>query len=278
MYKVLIVGGSGLIGKAIISEIVRYKEFDIYRTYYKNPAIGHKYRNFNLVIDPSSNISNILSDLKPQIVISCLRGDYNKQLVLHTKIAEYLESIDGKLYFFSSANVFDNDLSTPHYESDLPNSCTDYGQYKLECEKRITEILHDNACILRLPQIWGKDSPRMNLLVDYLSNNKSIEVYPKLFYTTNTDLMVARQLIYIIQRGLNGIFHLTTEDIISQKDFYKKLVTGLGYNNPKLQDKFQEEGYFVLLSNRTNEFPDSLRLTNYSVVDYLSNSIKSNME
>lgn len=269
MKKVLVLGGSGLLGKAIINEINKFKEYEIYATYFEGLMPLNEDRSFKLSVEDSANIGNILNTIKPQSVISCLRGDFNKQLVLHTSVAEYLKETNGKLYFFSTTNVFDNKLSKPHYEDDIPNSCSDYGQYKIECEKRMIEILQDNACILRIPQVWGKDSPRMKLLLNSLINNEEVVVYPKLFCNTNTDIMIAKQLCYIIEHKLKGIFHLAAQDITNYKDFYHELITGLGFNNVRIQDNFEEEGYFVLLSKRNNEFPDKLRLMNKSVVHYL---------
>jgi dTDP-4-dehydrorhamnose reductase len=149
-------------------------------------------KNFKLSIEDPDNITGILNTLKPNIIVSCLRGDFNKQLKIHMKIADYLKKNGGSLYFFSTKNVFDNDFSRPHYEDDMPNSQTGYGQYKIEREKKIIEVLHDNVCILRLPQVWGKNSPRMSELLNSLKNNKDVIVYPKLFININTDVMIAR--------------------------------------------------------------------------------------
>ena len=269
MNKVLVLGGSGLVGKAIVSEMNKNKEFQIYTTYFESPMTLDQDRSFILNIEDTSNIISILNILKPQIVISCLRGEYYKQLILHTTIAKHLEEVDGKLYFFSTSNVFDNDLSKPHYEDDLPTSRTDYGQYKIACEKRILKILHDNACILRLPQVWGKDSPRMKHLLNSLLNNKEVVVYPKLFFNTNTDIVIAKQLCYIIEHKLKGNFHLAAKDVVNQKDFCNELIIGLGFNNARIQENFEEEGYFALLSKRDNELPECLGLTNKSVIRYL---------
>ena len=271
MNKVLVLGGSGLVGKAIISEMNKCKEFQIYDTYFESPRPLNQNRSFKLNIEDLNSVNNILNIIKPQNIISCLRGDYDKQLILHTKIAEYLKKSDGRLYFCSTSNVFDNDSSKPHDEDDMPNSCSDYGQYKVECEKRIKEILHDNACILRLPQVWGKDSPRMKDLLKSLTTNEKIIVYPKLFINTNTDVMIAKKVHYIIDHKLKGNFHLVAEDIINHKDFCNELIIGLGFNNAKMEENHNEEGYFALLSKRNKEFPERLRLTNKSVINYLTN-------
>lgn len=269
MNKVLVLGGSGLVGKAIVSEMNKNEEFQVFTTYFESPMPLDQDKSFKLNIEDTTNIISILNILKPQIVISCLRGDYYKQLILHTKIAKHLEEFDGKLYFFSTANVFDNDLSKPHYEDDQTNSRTDYGQYKIACEKRMLEILHDNACILRLPQVWGKDSPRMKHLLNSLLNNEEVVVYPKLYFNTNTDIVIAKQLCYIIEHKLKGIFHLAAKDVVNQKDFYNELIMGLGFNNVSIQENFEEEGCFALLSKRDNELPERLSFTNKSVIGYL---------
>lgn len=269
MHNILVLGGSGLVGKAIISEMSKNKELQIYATYFENPLLFNQDRSFKLSIQEPANISSILNKVKPQSVVSCLRGDYSKQLILHTKTAQYLKTVGGTFYFFSTTNVFDNDLSRPHYEEDLPNSCTDYGQYKITCENRILEILQDKACILRLPQVWGKDSSRMNALLNSLQHNEKIVIYPKLLFNSTTDIFLAKQLYFIIENNLKGIFHLSAKDVVNQKEFYEELIHKLNFTNIRFQENFEEVGYFALLSRRHNEFPEWLRFMNKSVIDYL---------
>ncbi|NMM62570.1 sugar nucleotide-binding protein [Clostridium sp. P21] len=272
MNKVLVIGGSGCVGKAIVAKMNKCDEFDVYATYFNNPIPLNENKSFKLNIEDVNNINDILNFLKPNIVVSCLRGNYDKQLIVHTKIAEYLRKNHGRLYFCSTTNVFDSDFSRAHYEDDSPNSITEYGQFKIECENIITEILHHNACILRLPQVWGKDSPRMKELLNLLNNNEKSIVYPKLIINTITDVMIAEKVFYIIKYDLKGIFHLAAEDVINYKDFYNELIIGLGFSEARIEENFKEEGYFAILSKRNNGFPDQLRLTNKSMITYLINS------
>lgn len=270
MQNVLVLGGSGLVGKAIVCEINKRKEFQVYATYHENIIPLDENRSFKLNIENQDDINSILNTVKPGSIISCLRGDYDKQLILHTIIAEYLKNNHGTLYFCSTTNVFDNDNSRPHYEDDLPNSCTDYGQYKIQCEKRIIAILHDNACILRLPEVWGKDSPRMKNLLKSLNNNGKVVVYPKVFCNTTTDIAIAKKVCYIMEHNLKGIFHMAAKDVVNHKDFYNELAMDLGFNNVTMEEDFQEKGYFALLSKRNNQFPEELTLTNRSIINYLA--------
>ncbi len=268
MNNVLILGGSGFLGEAIIEELSKNKEFDIYSTYFKNSTNLSKDKNLKLNVDDEENICSILEYSKPKIVISCLRGDYKKQLILHKKVAEYLKKTNGKLYFMSTINVFDSDFSRAHYEEDLKKASSDYGKYKEECEENMIKILKDNVCILRLPQVFGKDSPRMKGLLNLLNKNEKVVVWPELYFNTITDELIAKQLSYIIKKNLKGIFHLTSEDIVNYKDFYKSLISKLGFNDAKIEDSLEAKGTFALLSNRYNEFPGELRVTNKLVLEH----------
>ncbi|MCJ7690309.1 MAG: dTDP-4-dehydrorhamnose reductase, partial [Clostridiaceae bacterium] len=125
---------------------------------------------------------------------------------------------------------------------------------------------------LRLPQVWGKDSPRMKQLMKSLVNNEKIIIYPKLILNTITDVVIAKKAAHIIKHNSKGTFHLVADDVISYKELYKELIIGLGFSNESMEEHFEEEGYFAILSKRNNEFPQQLGLTNKSVITYIINS------
>ncbi len=255
MVTVIVLGGSGLLGKAMIKELNQYQDFRTYGTHLANPTGLTPERSLRLDIGDLAGLRAILTTLWPDLVISALRGDFGQQLVFHGEIADYLKENGGRLYFFSTANVFDNDLTKPHDEDDLPNSRSEYGQFKITCERRLVELLGDKACILRLPQVWGKHSQRLDSLRKSLKNNEKIAVYPNLFISAISDQFAAEKAVYIIRHNLKGIFHLAAEDIVNHRDFYTQLIAGLGYNQPVLEENPDESGYFALVSKRNNEFP-----------------------
>jgi dTDP-4-dehydrorhamnose reductase len=96
----------------------------------------------------------------------------------------------------------------------------------------------------------------MKELLKSLTNNEKIIIYPKLILNTITDVVIASRVSYIIQHNLKGIFHLVVDDTINYKDLYNELIMGLGFNNVDMEENFEEEGYFAILSKRDNEFPE----------------------
>ncbi|MEY9975691.1 NAD-dependent epimerase/dehydratase family protein [Lysinibacillus sp. RC79] len=84
MNKVLILGASGLIGKALIEE---YKDvFDLYGTYSSSTTNLYREQQFQINITEIDKLKGILRTINPDIVISCLRGDFKQQLEFHKQL------------------------------------------------------------------------------------------------------------------------------------------------------------------------------------------------
>jgi dTDP-4-dehydrorhamnose reductase len=270
MEKVLILGGSGLVGRSIIKELECSHSFQVYATYLNNPAPLTEDRSIMLSIDDREGLKKLLETLKPQRVISCLRGDFNIQLAFHKQLAECIKENGGMVYFFSTANVFDGDYSRPHYEDDRLNSRTDYGMFKIECEKLLKETLKEDACILRIPEVWGKNCPRISNLLDKVSRGEKITGYPGIMVSNVTDVIIAKKLRCIMEENLHGIFHLCSEDTISHMGFRRELLKRLGLNTDILMEDKSENGWFAVLSKQSQLFPKELRVTNEDILSYLS--------
>ncbi len=269
MTNVLILGASGLVGNALLKKL--NKDFNVYGTYSTAKIDFPSEKLFQFNVNDMDKIKKILFNINPDIVISALRGNFEEQISVHTEIANYLKSTNGKLYFCSTANVFDNDIVKPHYENETPEAESDYGNYKIKCEKAITKILGDNAIVLRLPMIWGNPSPRFNSLLSKIKAHEEVEIYTNLYINNNTDTFISKQIHYIIENNLKGIFHLGTTDIINYYDFITNLISKLGYKNIKIKETSlpSKEYYLAILSNRT-ELPSELQLTNKDILAYLT--------
>jgi dTDP-4-dehydrorhamnose reductase len=270
MEKVLILGASGLVGRALVNE---FKDrFDVYGTYSSTQTSLPDSKQLQLEISEIDKLKEFIQFIKPDIVISCLRGDFDQQLKFHKELAMELRKMGSRMYYFSTTNVFDGDLSKPHSEKDTPISESDYGKFKFECEKMLTEILDERLIIIRIPAIWGKDSPRWNEIKESIKNNKEIKVYSNLVCNNHLDILLAKQVRYIIENELKGIFHLGSLDLMTQAQFYEKVLSELDceksilsynvYKNPA------DTGYFALKSDR-DDVPETLHYTNKDIISNL---------
>ncbi len=269
MKKVLVLGGSGFIGKAIIKELLDDTHWDIYTTYNNSPSPLELKKSLKLDLSRLEDFMLLLKSLSPDIIISCMRGDFELQLKLHQEIAEYLKAKEGRVYFFSTANVFDKDNSKIHYETDQTGSISPYGIFKLTVENLLEEKLADKAIIIRLPQVLGKASPRLKQLKAASQSGVEITVYPNLLINTITDELVGQCTAYIIENDLKGIFHVTANDVMSHKSFYLKLIEELSLTNISLVDDEEEEGYFAIASQKNDQLPECFNKTNQYMISQI---------
>ena len=267
MDRILLLGASGLVGKALAEELD--EKYDLIGTYRNNKACCAKSIYFN--VSEVTSIIDILNIIKPLMIVYCLRGDFNCQKDILTALINYLKPLNGKLYFCSTANVFDGDTTKPHLIDDNPIAESDYGKFKIECEKIITKGLGDNSAILRLPMIWGKDSPRLNSLITSLNNNENIDVYTNLYLNNNTDVMLAKQIRYIIDNNLKGVFHLGSTEVINYYELIKKLIWGLGFNYKNFNEKILPQGnHYLAVLPSDNDMPTELSFSNEDLIIYLT--------
>ncbi|MCA1057516.1 sugar nucleotide-binding protein [Rossellomorea aquimaris] len=266
MKKLLIFGASGLVGKALMEECK--DSYDIYGTYATRPVDLPEEKQFQLDITDRGKMKELILSIRPDVIISCLRGDFEQQLIFHRELALEIENADSTLYFFSTANVFDGDFTKHHSEEDTPHASSPYGQFKVECEDMLQKILEERAVMIRIPQIWGKKSPRLDQIKSGIEKG-SIEVFSNLECNHLTDEWLAKQLKYIIHHKLTGVFHLGAVDMMTQVSFIEELVGTLTDKEIKFQESLLQDThdtfYFGLKSIR-NDLPESLLKTNREMI------------
>ena len=216
MNKILILGASGFIGQTLYKELCSY--FDVYGTYFSHKSFrdNQHFSHFNMEYD---GIDELLSLRKPDIIISCLRGNFDLQLEVHHHLINYIKNTRKRLVFLSSSNVFDAFTNYPSYEYDKTLSESKYGRFKIKIENQLLRLPEYNYLILRLPMVFGKHSPRNKELKETLRKGEAYEVFPDLVMNVTTVDRLAQQAHYLLNRKKKGIYHLGSEDLIHHDEF-----------------------------------------------------------
>lgn len=264
--KIFIIGGSGFIGNAIYKELCHY--FDTYGTYCSNNSYesNGQYLKYDMHQD---SIFEILEKVRPDIIISALRGDFSAQIQAHIHIMEYLSKHSCKLYFLSSANVFDAYSKYPSYELDKTLSESIYGKLKIRIENMMLRMPEQQIVILRIPMIFGNFSPRIKEMKVLLNDNEPIEVFPKLIVNVTTEDRLTQQIHYLINRNKKGIFHLGSFDLTHHEDFIKEVIKRIGNYHPIYKRVFttNDDRYLAVLS-KYNKLPKHLKFSVQEVIDH----------
>lgn len=267
---ILVLGAGGLAGSAI-AEGLRANGHTVSGTYRTaSPSYDGDPAMLRFDLDEPKSIVPILEKIRPDTVISCLRGDFNRQLEAHGSLADFMRRHHGTLIYLSTANVFDGDLSRPHYEGDPLCSDSTYGQFKIACEQLLQDRLGQRCIILRPPEIWGRSCPRLRTLVQSCREGTPIRTYKNLSVNYTTDVQIARWTAFILEHGLRGVFHIGTQDTSGYTEFLDQLSDRLGLPHPIFDVvRNDTQAYQAVLPGRA-DIPDILRLSVNDVLAYLS--------
>jgi dTDP-4-dehydrorhamnose reductase len=265
--KILILGGSGFLGNAIYKELCNY--YNTFGTYNhtKNPFQNNRqFFEYNIEED---DIFEILEAVKPHIIISAVRGNFAAQIVAHQHIIEYLNKNDCRLYFLSSANVFDNYSKYPSYENDKTLSDSIYGRLKIKIENMLLRIPKNKMGILRIPMVFGNSSPRIKEMKNLILENEPVEVFPNLILNVTNDDKLTQQIHYLINRNKTGIYHLGSTDLVHHEEFVKEVLERVGNFNPIIKRVYttNEDRYLAVLP-KSNPLPKNLQFSYQDIIDH----------
>lgn len=266
-YRILILGASGFIGNALYKELCSY--FDTYGTYYSSRRSfgdNHQFIRYDLQED---DIFEVLEKVRPNLIISALRGDFGSLIQVHQHLSEYIQRHNSKIFFLSSANVFDTYSKYPSYELDKTLSESIYGRLKIKIENMLLRLPQEKMGILRIPMVFGNNSPRIKELRSALDNKEPIEVFPNLIINITNDDRLSQQIHYLINRNKSGIYHLGSVDLVHHEDLIQELVKKIGLYNPVYKRVFttNDDRYLAVLP-KTNKLPKDLQIKYQEIIDH----------
>ena len=265
--RILILGASGFIGNAIYKELTSY--FDVYGTYHTaNKALDYNNVMFKFDVE-KDNINDTLNKVNPNYIISSLRGPFKDQLRVHQETLNYtLSAVNCKIIYLSTVNVFDGKGKFPSYENDSLLADSQYGKYKVRQEKAINKLPNSKFTILRLPLVLGVNSPRIIQLKEASKNKTDFEVYPNLIISVTTANKIAQQVHYIINKNLNGIFHLSSNDMIHHLELFEELSKKLELNHFVFKNIYtsNKDRYLAILAKH-NKLPKNYQINISQVIE-----------
>ena len=227
--KLLVLGGSGLIGNALLKN--SKNEFDILTTFYKNHISIKNVRSFQYSFpNDLNNLRELLEKEKPDVLVNTMGYsnidfcELNKSdtEMLHVEVTEKIcklcENIGTKQIFLSSDYVFDGEKGN-YSEDDVPNPVNYYGLSKLKAEQLI--LKNPINTIIRTSVIydWDYRARFFNSVIKNLQNNQEInattDVYNSVTFLDN----LVESIFKVITLNQNGIFHVVDSACVNRFEF-----------------------------------------------------------
>lgn len=224
--KVLVMGATGLLGKALVREW----------TGDEVNGIG----SGDVDIRDQAGVRAIVQKFQPEwIVLAAAYTDVdgceahadlafsvNRDGAIN--VARAAKENAAKLVFFSSDYVFDGTKASPYEVGDACNPQSVYGRSKAEAEVLLLEILPE-VCIARtswLFGIGGKCFP--DTILKLAANRRALDVVSDQRGCPTYSVDLARAIISLCRAGAHGIVHVTNSGNCSWFEFARQIIGEAG--------------------------------------------------
>lgn len=228
MKKILVLGATGQIGKALKKDLVGWEEVKF---------LNRKELDFKNI----ESIESKIKDFQPDFIINTaaytnvdgaedFRDDaYQINSVAVDKLSKLANSYGVVLVHFSTDYVFDGQKNLPYLETDSPNPLSIYGKSKLEGEKFVEEncskffIIRTSGVISRSEDNFlskiKKFTEKQNKL--FVINDQITSINYSAYISKTTSLMLKKTEENIENESRWGTYHMSGDKLGSWFDFAK---------------------------------------------------------
>lgn len=227
--KILVVGGSGLLGSNILNNF-QQKDYRLYYTTHKNtitfPGISIgvdlldafekiQEHDYDVVVNAVALTDVDLCEKQPELA-------YRLNAEIPERLARFCEREDYYLIHVSTDQIFDGE-DKEYTEASTPNPINVYGKTKLSGEKKIQGIMERGHFTILRTNFFGINClDKLSFsewILDCLRNKKEI----KMFYDVYFNPLLVNTLVEIIdkfiQEKIYGVYNCTSDERISKYEF-----------------------------------------------------------
>ena len=231
--KILVIGGSGFIGRYIMLRLSGTPEYEVSATYLSRPPARDGNSWHWLELPDAEALKGVFLACRPEVVVhlaamadvgAAERDPERARAVNIDGTAEIVRLClhhGARLVFVSTEYVFDGQQG-PYREDDPPRPTTQYGRTKRQAEREVA-ALGDNGCVVRTSIVYGWPLQRHRNFVPMLIER----LRSGLAYHAPTSVMrspvfvghLADGIARLVVRNHPGIHHIAGRDWVSMYDF-----------------------------------------------------------
>ena len=224
--KILILGATGLLGKALLRE------------WHEDDVVGLSSREVD--IRDAGRVREVVRDSRPDwIVLAAARTDVdgcekNQEQAFAVNrdgpvnVAEAAKNSGSRLLFLSSDYVFDGKKNSPYEVEDKRNPKSVYGRSKAEAEIRLSEIL-PACCIARTSWLFGVGGKCFpDTILKLASTRPALDVVDDQRGCPTYSIDLAQAVIKLCGKDARGIVHVTNAGECTWFEFAREIVKKAG--------------------------------------------------
>jgi dTDP-4-dehydrorhamnose reductase len=224
--RVLILGGTGLLGKALVRE------------WHHDEVLAMGSRDVD--IRDAGKVQAIVSEARPDwIVLAAAYTDvdgceshpgmaFGVNRDGAANVAEVAKQIRSKLIFLSSDYVFDGTKTSPYEVDDKRNPQSVYGNSKAQAEVKLLDIMPE-CCIARTSWVFGVGGKCFpDTILRLAAHRPTLDVVNDQRGGPTYTVDLARAIIQLCRKGASGIVHVTNAGDCTWFEFARDIIAASG--------------------------------------------------
>jgi dTDP-4-dehydrorhamnose reductase len=224
--KAIVLGASGLLGKALMREWTR------------DEVVGLSSRDVD--IRDADQVQRMLEKGRPDWIVLAAAYTNVDDCESHpdlalavnrdgaVNVAQAAKRIGAKLLFISSDYVFDGKKTSPYEVGDARNPQSVYGRSKAEAEVRLLTVLPE-CCIVRTSWLFGTGGKCFpDTILKLAASRPALDVVDDQRGCPTYSVDLSRAIIGLCRNHASGIVHVTNAGDCSWFEFAREIVKGGG--------------------------------------------------
>lgn len=287
--RILILGGTGMLGHVLFIQYLGRNDLDVYVTarsaesvekwlpleYKKRLQVGVDAHNFDNIVRAIANVNpdviiNCVGIIKPLTISNNLLAAISINSLLPHRISLLCQAAGIRLIHISTDGVFDGQKGG-YTENDDVSISDEYGM-----TKRLGELSGPNNLTIRTSIIGHELKGKEGLVEWFLSRNEKVRGFTRAIYSGFPTVELARIISdYVMpNNNLTGIYHVSSDPITKYEllhliaDRYEKKIK-IEPSDEVVVDRSLDSTAFRSLTGYTS--PSWPELVNKMYLDYVQN-------
>jgi dTDP-4-dehydrorhamnose reductase len=237
--KLLITGGSGYLGRALVRLAV--ESWDVVGTFHASRPTIPDVAFVQLDLRDTAAAERAIAAIGPSCVIHTAYVQDGPDLGPVTvegsaAVARAARSLGARLIHLSSDVVFDGERDGSYTEHDPLAPVSPYGRAKAEAERLVAELAPE-ALIVRTSLLYGGDAPSKHeqLALDAASGRADVAFFSDEQRCPIVAGDLAAALLELAQLSVSGPLHVAGADVVSRYEFARLVVQAAGGDTDALR-------------------------------------------